>query len=69
MMCSCGKCTKLTGIIFLVVGILFLLKDFNVWSFWGISWWAALFVIVGIVTIAQAGCKDCQAICGMSKKK
>ncbi len=69
MMYGCQKCSRIAGVIILVLGVLFLLKDFNVWGFWGISWWTALFIVGGIVTLAKCSCSDCQAMCGMSTKR
>ena len=57
----CGKCCKVSGWIFLIVGILFLLVDLGRWAFWNIQWWTALFVVMGVMSIAKAGCKDCQS--------
>ena len=55
---------------FLVLGVLFLLQDLNWWNFWGISWYTALFVVVGVAHIGSAGCKECRAMrMGMMGKK
>lgn len=73
--CLCGKCTKVSGILFIVVGILFLLKDLGTWSFWNISWWTALFILVGVIWVASTTCQGCQSMncCmpsnGSAKKK
>ena len=56
----CNKCSGITGTIVLIVGILFLLRDFNVWGFWGVSWWSAAFVIFGIAKLCSRSCADCQ---------
>lgn len=37
------------GWLVLIVGILFLLQDFGTWNFWGIHWYTAAFVIVGLL--------------------
>ena len=39
------------GIVVLIVGILFLLVDFGVWNFLGITGWAAFFVLAGIMML------------------
>tara|TARA_Y100000031_G_C8164127_1_gene358464 strand:+ start:555 stop:746 length:192 start_codon:yes stop_codon:yes gene_type:complete len=57
---GCEKCKKCCGIIFLVLGILFLLGDLGVWNFWNISWWTALFVVMGLGGLAAAGCPMCK---------
>jgi len=54
------------GWLLIIVGILFLLRDLNVWDFWNISWWTAGFLLVGLGHVGKACCPDCQA---MSKKK
>lgn len=59
----------ISGLLFLVVGVLFLLRDFAVWNFWNIQWWTALFILWGLGSLAMRSCPDCMAMCGMSKKK
>lgn len=66
---GCKKCSKVCGILMLLLGILFLLADFGVWDFWGISWWSAVLILFGIGGIAKSGCPDCQAMCGGKGKK
>jgi hypothetical protein len=39
------------GIVVLIVGILFLLVDFGVWNFLGITGWSAFFVLAGIMML------------------
>jgi hypothetical protein len=39
------------GIVVLIVGILFLLVDFGVWDFLGITGWSAFFVLAGIMML------------------
>jgi hypothetical protein len=56
----CDKCGKMMGAILLVFGILFLLQDLNVWNFWGISWYSALFVLAGFGVIGCHCCKECK---------
>jgi hypothetical protein len=41
-------CCKGFAVVLLVLGILFLLKDLQVWNFWGINWWTVLFLLFGI---------------------
>ncbi len=67
-MCMCKKCMLLCGLILLILGILFLLVDLKVWSFWGIQWWSALFVVFGVGLIASTKCPDCQSV-RVEKKK
>ena len=51
------------GAIVLILGILLLLKDLEVWDFWGISAWTLVFLIVGLCIICKAKC------CKPAKKK
>ena len=61
-MMMCGKCVKIVGAIFLVLGVVFLLGDLGYWDFWNIEWYTALFIIVGVTHLASAGCSDCKAL-------
>ncbi len=46
--CVCDtKICKGCSLVALIVGVLFLLKDFGVWNFWGINWWTVGFLLVG----------------------
>ena len=60
-MFGCSKCSKIAGVLFLVFGIVFLLEDIGIWSL-GVSWWTVFFVLVGIISIGNSMCKDCQAM-------
>jgi hypothetical protein len=42
------KCKGWIGWLILIVGILFLLVDFGIWNFFGISWYSAAFVLIGL---------------------
>ena len=64
---GCAKCCKVSGWLFLILGILYLLADLNVIAWWSINWWTAVFVLWGIGGIAKSGCPDCQAM--MPKKR
>ena len=55
----CCKCRTMSGVLFLVFGIILLLKDLNVWHFWGINWWTVLFILAGIGMLGTSGCKEC----------
>lgn len=68
----CKKCGTLTAVLLLVLGLLYLLVDLGVWTFWGVSWYSALFLLVGVVSLGKASCPQCQACmaaCSMSAKK
>ena len=66
MMYGCKKCRKMTAILFLLLGLSLLAADLGYWTFWGISWAAGLFTILGVTGLAMGTCKDCQAM--MNKK-
>lgn len=66
---GCKKCMKIGGAIFLILGIVFLLRDLDIWDFWNIQWWTALFVVWGIGSLGSANCPDCQAMRSGMKKK
>ena len=67
LMKECERCTALHGWIILIVGVLFLLVDFGIWSFWGIQWWTALFILVGLSYVCKSGyCPTCKV---KSKKR
>ena len=65
----CGKCSGITGWLFLIFGIIFLLRDFGVWNFWGIGEWSVLFVLIGVIYWGSSKCKDCMAASGMTSKR
>ena len=67
-MMGCSKCMRVGGAIFLILGIVFLLRDVNIWDFWGIQWWTALFVVWGIASLGSSKCPDCMAVRGEKKK-
>jgi len=69
MILGCPKCNAINGWGFLVLGVLFLLVDLGVWAFWGISWWTALFLWIGVGAYGHGHCKDCLAIMSGKKKK
>jgi hypothetical protein len=52
-----------SGILLLLFGIGFLLADWGKWDFWGIHWWTAFFILVGIASVGMSMCSDCRALC------
>ncbi len=62
----CKKCMGFCGWLMLVIGVLFLLRDFNVWNFWNIQWWTAVFILMGLSHIGMKNCAEC---CKMGGKK
>lgn len=47
----CMPCAAWWGVIVLAFGVLFLLRDLNVWNFWNIQWWTVAFLLMGVWTI------------------
>jgi membrane-bound ClpP family serine protease len=62
----CKKCMGFFGIIILIIGILFLLRDLNVWNFWNIQGWTMVFLLIGLLMFFTSGCPECQC-CKMEK--
>ncbi len=58
-MCMCKKCGSCMGWLVLVAGVLLLLKNLNVWTFWGIDGWTLAFIIAGFAMIGSGCCKKC----------
>ena len=59
MMMGCKKCTLVGGLLMLLAGVLFLLKDLNVWDFWGLNWWTVVFVLWGLGSLGHRSCSEC----------
>jgi len=64
----CPKCSGMSGVLFLIFGILFLLRDFGVWDVWNIGAWSVLFIIIGLAYWGSGHCKDCMAMSGHKKR-
>tara|TARA_Y100000310_G_C20410355_1_gene681653 strand:- start:617 stop:826 length:210 start_codon:yes stop_codon:yes gene_type:complete len=62
---------KTAAIVFLVLGVLFLLSDLNVWTFFGgtLKWWTILFLIMGILGLTTCRDHNCQPVAKNSKPK
>jgi hypothetical protein len=58
-MCLCEKCGKMMALIVLILGVVYLLVDLNIWSFWGIKWWTAVFILAGLGMFCSGGCPMC----------
>jgi len=61
-MFGCKKCSMITALLFLVLGVLLLLRDLGVWDPWNVQWATGLFLILGVTGIAKTKCPDCQAL-------
>ena len=69
MIMGCSKCNRMSGLLLIIFGLVFLLVDLHVWTFWGINWWSVLFILVGVVSCAMSMCADCCAMTGTPAKK
>jgi len=49
----CGCDTKGMGWIFLILGILYLFTDLRWITWWNISWWTIIFLIIGIKMVKK----------------
>ena len=61
-MCGCEKCSKMGAALLIIVGLLFLAADFG-WFNWGVSWFTAAFLLMGICCCAMGSCKECKKVC------
>jgi uncharacterized membrane protein len=55
----CEKCSKLSGGLFIVFGVVLLLQNVGVWSFWGIQWYTILFLLAGLMMLGKTKCPMC----------
>ncbi len=69
MLTMCRKCTMGSAVLLLLLGAIFLSVDFGFWSFFGISWWTALFLVMGIVFLLKEQCDSCCDLRPKTKKK
>ena len=58
----CKKCMALSGVFWAIFGILFLLKDLNVWNYGGINWWSIAFLLFGLNLLMARFCPKCQEL-------
>ncbi len=65
----CPRCTKITGALLLVAGILLVVQDLGYWNLFGIQWYTLGFLIFGVGKIASTTCKDCRAGMPVAKGK
>ncbi len=45
---KCGCHGPGWGLVLLILGILFLLQDLTIWSFWNLNWWTVLLIAFGL---------------------
>jgi hypothetical protein len=58
----CKKCLMLEGLLFLMFGVLFLLRDLNVWDYWNIQWWSIAFLMLGLTILLSNTCPKCKEL-------
>ncbi|HLD05489.1 MAG TPA: hypothetical protein VJG90_07250 [Candidatus Nanoarchaeia archaeon] len=63
----CNKCMGFCGWLTLIIGVLFLLRDFNVWNFWNIQWWTVMFIFMGLCHLGMRSCPDCCKAAGRKR--
>jgi len=57
------------GLGILALGVLFLLVDLGILTLWGINWWTALFLLMGLGAVSHGCCKECEDTCKPKKGK
>jgi len=67
-MLGCKKCNSLCGVLVLIAGVLFLLRDLNIWDFWNVQWFTVVFLLWGFGSMAGNSCPECVAIRTGKKK-
>ena len=61
LMGMCKKCCKVSGWLWLIAGVLFLLQDFGMaLTFWKFEWYTVAFVLWGLCGVGKGMCKDCK---------
>lgn len=68
-MACCRKCLSFMGILAIVLGLMFLLRDLNLWNFWNIQAGTVIILLVGFGLFFSSGCTDCNPEIKTSKKK
>jgi len=66
----CKKCGNGTGVLIVLVGILYLLSDLGYIAWWTLNWWTIFFLIWGLKMWGMTNCKECCPTSkGSGKKK
>lgn len=63
----CGKCSTMSGVVVLLVGVAFLISNLTTWNFWGIQWYSAAFILIGVGMLGSSCCGQCNTV--VSDKK
>ena len=61
-MMGCKKCLGVCGVLMTLAGVLFLLRDLNIWGFWNVQWWTVAFLLMGVGHLGMRSCPDCMAM-------
>ena len=56
----CEKCLMGEGVVLLIIGISFLLRDLGIWTFWNVQWWTVGFLLLGATALLLKGCPNCE---------
>jgi len=59
LMDLCEKCRLSGGIIFLVLGIVYMLVTYGYWDYFGINFWSIGYIVIGLGFLCEAGCPYC----------
>jgi membrane-bound ClpP family serine protease len=66
---GCDKCNKLGALLLLLLGVVFVLQDLAVWNFWNISWYSAVFILMGVAHLGMGHCPECKDVQSTPVKK
>jgi hypothetical protein len=60
--CSKGGCccTVIAGTVVLGLGVIFVLRDWGVWTFWNIQPWSVVFLLAGLALLFGNCCNSCK---------
>ena len=48
---SSGCCNPCWGLLIVIIGVIYLLIDYNVITWWKLSWWTTAFLLIGIYMV------------------
>lgn len=65
---KCSKCLSTASGLFLIFGIVFLVKNLTSWNFWGIEWYTVFFIVLGMSLGSWQRCASCTTDVKIKKK-
>lgn len=65
----CKKCMGFIGILAIVSGLMFLLRDLNIWNFWNIQTGTVIILLAGFGLFFSSGCTECNPEIKTTKNK